>query len=451
MNVKQLHKRHFGTALITAAMVVACTAHAAAVVGGLAPNHAMETAGSRPDWVSVPRTKEARAAWEQASARMAAGQLDEAATGFAAAAKLEPNAIAPLLGSADVAVRQGKTSEALKLVEKAQQLAPDAPEVRIAAGRLAYGLGKKSEAEEHFKRAAAANANIAAPLLDLGEFYLAERRPADAVSVFTKAAALKSAHPGASFGLGRALVATGDAKAAMGAFEQSAKLAPTNPLPLMAMAELYLKASNPKQAIVLLDKALVLDPQLKSARLARADALATQGSKDLARSEYLAMLETAKGSDAALLHAKLAALKQAARDTDGAITALKQAIKADPKFHPAYNDLAWLAAEHKRDLDNGLAWAKTATELAPTSANYLDTLGYVLLARGEKEAAVSAFRRAIALSDAPEYHYHLGLALQAQSQNQAALASYQAALKTGRPFRDLEDAKRRIASLNGNR
>lgn len=450
--MKLTHQRHntLRAIALAAAMALAPWAHAAEVLGELTPKYALDAPGPHPDWILTPRKAEAKAAWKQARSRLAAGQIDEAGAGFAAAAKMEPDAIAPLLGLADVAVRRGKPQDALKLVEQAQKLAPEATEVRIAAGRVAYALGKKSDAENHFKRATAGNPKIAAPLLDLGEFYMAERRHDDAVKVFTTAAALPAPHPGASFGLGRALVAMGNNKSAMGAFEQAAKLAPGNPLPMVAMAELHLRNGDAKQALALLDTALRLDPKLPSARLAHADALAAQGSRDQARSEYLAMLESAQGTQAAVIHAKLAALRQAANDMDGAVAALKQAIKLDPNFHPAYNDLAWLAAQRKRDLDNGLKWAKTATELAPTSASYLDTLGYVLLARGEKEAAVSALRRAIALSpDTPDYHYRLGLALQAQAQTQAALASYQTAIKTGKPFRELDDANRRITQLNG--
>ncbi len=183
------------------------------------------------------------------------------------------DAIAPLLGLADVAVRKGKPQDALKLVEQAQKLAPEATEVRIAAGRLAYALGKKSDAENHFKRAAAGNPKISAPLLDLGEFYMAERRHNDAIKVFTTAAGLPAPHPGASFGLGRALVAIGNTRAALGAFEQAAKLAPGNPLPMVAMAELQLRSGDSKQALALVDKALLLDPKLTSARLAPAPAL----------------------------------------------------------------------------------------------------------------------------------------------------------------------------------
>jgi tetratricopeptide (TPR) repeat protein len=296
----------------------------------------------------------------------------------------------------------------------------------------------------------AGNPKIAAPLLDLGEFYLAERRYGDAIKVFTTAAGFASPHYSASFGLGRALVASGNNKAAMGAFEEAAKLAPGNPLPMVALAELQLRGGDTKQALTLLDKALELDPALISARMAHADVLAVQGAWDRANAEYLAILETAQGTQAAVVHAKRAALRQAANDIDGAIAALKKAIEIDPKFHPAYNDLAWVAAERKRDLDNGLNWAKLATELSPQSASYLDTLGYVLLVRGDNEAAVSTLRRAIALSaDTPDYHYRLGLALQAQGQTRAALNSYQAAIQTGKPFRELEDAKRRISELSG--
>ena len=409
--MKQTHLRD-GTLRAVVFAVIATLgtlAHGVAVVSELTPPNPMDPGGPRPDWVVTPRIASAKTAWEQARALLAAGKIDEAAAGFLAAAKIEPDSIAPLLGLADVAVRKGKPLEALDLVEKARKLAPEAPEVRIAAGRLAYAMGKKSDAEDHFKRAAAGNPKIAAPLLDLGEFYLAERRYGDAIKVFTAAAGLPTPHPGASFGLGRALVASGNNKAAMGAFEQAAKLAPGNPLPMVAMAELHLRGGDTKQALSLWDKALLLAPTLISARMAHADARPVKGSGDRANADYLAILETAQGTQAAVVHAKLAALRQAANDIDGAVAALKKAIDIDPKFHPAYNDLAWLAAERKRDLDNGLKWARLATELSPKSASYLDTLGYVLLVRGDKEAAGSTLLQAIALSaDTPDYHYRLG-------------------------------------------
>ncbi|MDB5292324.1 MAG: hypothetical protein JWL69_3565, partial [Phycisphaerales bacterium] len=53
-----------------------------------------------------------------------------------------------------------------------------------------------------------------------------------------------------------------------------------------------------------------------------------------------------------------------------------------------HNQLAWLAAECRRDLDKALEHAKRAVELEPNHAAYIDTLGETYFQRGEIEKAV---------------------------------------------------------------
>jgi tetratricopeptide (TPR) repeat protein len=68
------------------------------------------------------------------------------------------------------------------------------------------------------------------------------------------------------------------------------------------------------------------------------------------------------------------------------------------------NSAAWLAARCRRDLDAALAHARSAVELEPASAGYLDTLAEVHFQRKEKDEAIKAIKRSIALAPKNAYY-----------------------------------------------
>lgn len=88
-----------------------------------------------------------------------------------------------------------------------------------------------------------------------------------------------------------------------------------------------------------------------------------------------------------------------------AVLAEHEAVMRDwPKCAWARNQAAWLAACCRRDLEQGLAHARKAVELAPEAAGYHDTLAEVLFQLGKKDEAIAAEKKAIALSPAREYY-----------------------------------------------
>jgi tetratricopeptide (TPR) repeat protein len=68
-----------------------------------------------------------------------------------------------------------------------------------------------------------------------------------------------------------------------------------------------------------------------------------------------------------------------------------------------HNNLAWLCAACRRDLDTGLDHARRAVELSPDNTGYLDTLAEVLFQRGDKEKAIEMMKKAIALNGMKPY------------------------------------------------
>jgi tetratricopeptide (TPR) repeat protein len=69
----------------------------------------------------------------------------------------------------------------------------------------------------------------------------------------------------------------------------------------------------------------------------------------------------------------------------------------------AHNSLAWLCASTRRNLDVALEHANRAVALEPSSAGYHDTLAESHFQRGDKEQAIAAIRKAIALDGKRTY------------------------------------------------
>jgi tetratricopeptide (TPR) repeat protein len=133
-----------------------------------------------------------------------------------------------------------------------------------------------------------------------------------------------------------------------------------------------------------------------------------------------------------------------------ATRSFKAAIAADPKLAVAYNNLAWMEAEQKGNLDQALAWAQKATQLDPRVTNYWHTLGAVYLARGENAAAVKALNEAVkGPSPSAEHLYRYGVALARSGQKADAVLALRRALEINPKFGNAANAKQLLAELGG--
>jgi putative PEP-CTERM system TPR-repeat lipoprotein len=84
-------------------------------------------------------------------------------------------------------------------------------------------------------------------------------------------------------------------------------------------------------------------------------------------------------------------------DIPKSISIYNDVVVEQPKNFIAHNNLAWLYFERNK-LDKALVHAETAFALAPQVANIVDTYGKVLLASGNKKAALSHARDASTLA-----------------------------------------------------
>jgi len=84
-------------------------------------------------------------------------------------------------------------------------------------------------------------------------------------------------------------------------------------------------------------------------------------------------------------------------DTAAAESAYRKALKVSPKFALANNNLAMLLATLRKDLDEAVSLAKTAVQVRPTSASFLDTLAFVQHRAGRDDDAIATAQQAVAL------------------------------------------------------
>ena len=131
------------------------------------------------------------------------------------------------------------------------------------------------------------------------------------------------------------------------------------------------------------------------------------------------------------------------------MAAYRKALALNPQDPRPYNNLAYLYAEQRRNLDEALGLARRAAELAPKNASVQDTLGWVYLARGQMPEAERSLTDAVALApQQPTIRYHLGVAHYQRGQKAEAAAAFRRALELGK-FSEEDAARKLLRELGG--
>ena len=267
------------------------------------------------------------------------------------------------------------------------------------------------------------------------------------------------------------------------AFEKAAELAPENPIPVDQLIEIDLLAKNfdaarqrvqrhfqkapdsagahflegkilvaegkwdPAEAA--LRKTLELDPNFSSAYDLLVQTYLATNKLPQAISELREYLDKHPENVAALM--LLALVYERMNDFPNARDAYEKVLSKSPDFALALNNLAYLYAERLNNLDKAFELAQKARGLQPTEASVGDTLGWVLYKRGDYQQALTILREAAGkIPDNPEVQFHLGMTYYMMGQTEAARAALQKAAGATTDFSGKDEARRRLALLEGN-
>lgn len=219
---------------------------------------------------------------------------------------------------------------------------------------------------------------------------------------------------------------------------------PENPALLDIEARIRARSAQPDEARKLFESALATDAEFAPALEGLGMLAAQLGEHDVA----LGYFERALESDPTNPNYLYATAQQALLigERSRAIEYLSTVALHAPGHVQANNDLAWLLAEDGEDLDRARLLATRAATLGP-QPNTFDTLAFVLLKQGNAEAAVDALERAIAAGhDSASLRYRLGLALLARGDKERAISRLRSALEL-EPFPEAEAARAELARL----
>lgn len=383
--------------------------------------------------------------YSEAIKRMAAGDATAAEALFKSALEKDPGHANSLLGLAEIAARRNHTDLASKLIYRAVKADPNNAHAQASLGRLLAMQGRYSDAEVALKKAGALDRNLIRPRMDLADLYAtALRKPVEAIALYRNVIAIAPNHAGAHYGYGMAQMRQGNPLEARTAFELSARLEPENPLPAIALARVSLQENSLDDAMTWIESALKVQPTFADALELRGDVQQARKSPESALADYAAAVRVQPNQVSALM--KQGVLLQQMGRTDDAGKAYLLAVKINPKLPVAYNNLAWMAVENKKNLDQAEAWSKKAVDLGPEMADFHDTLGWVYRAKGNLKAAEQSLKRATSLKYAPaSAFYHLGLVLQESGKPKEAADAFEKTLALDNAHRAAEQALRRLS------
>jgi tetratricopeptide (TPR) repeat protein len=206
-----------------------------------------------------------------------------------------------------------------------------------------------------------------------------------------------------------------------------------------------------------LRRAIELDPNYLVAYEALAALYINTKQEERAIAEYQKIISIRPES--AGPYTLIGMLEYGKQNYDRAIENYRKALERDPNNAIAANNLAYLYADGKGNVDEALRLAQGVVQKNPNVAGFLDTLGWVLYKKNLQAAAVEQFRKAVTINEAQAraanvtpsatYHYHLGLALKGNGEKEESRRELQTAIKLSEKaqFAYLEDAKKELATL----
>ncbi len=382
-----------------------------------------------------------------------------------------------ILGLAALAKGRGDAREYLARVNQAHNTAPQALKPIILLSNLYIGQGDLTKALVYARQANDAHPNHVAALSTLGNVQLLSGEVNNALSTYKKLAELAPKSSEAQLRLARAQIANNQARAARATLLKAQQMAPTNvavqdallqmellerkfdaalriarqfqtttpksPLGFEREGDIRLAQGQAAQAVISYDQAINRAPSSTGViKLLRA--LHFSGNTQRV-DERLAVWLTQYPKDLQV-HAYAAEYYLITERNRNAIAQYEYLLHQLPEQAPYLNNLAIL---YQRVQDKrAQATAERALKLAPNSAGIQDTLGWILVEKGEVEAGGLLLKKAV--SGAPRaasVRYHYAVALVRQGKTTEAKKELQILQTSRTPFPEVEVARKLLATL----
>ena len=363
---------------------------------------------------------------------------------------------------------KGAVSLGTDLVARLDKTAPDREnspqllaEIRektyLTRGTAQLQLKNVAAARQDFEAARQVVPNDPLVYNSLALASLTEDKPQDAISSFENALHVDATNFDALNGLINLYARNQELDKAHARIDQALSAYPNVASLHYLKAQVYGYQRNIPSVEAELNRALELDPNYLNAYSALAALYINTKQEDRAIAEYQKII--AKRPENAAPYTLIGMLEYQRQNYDAAVENYRKALEKDPNSAYAANNLAWLYADGKGNLDEAVRLAQGVVQKNPNIAGFIDTLGYVYYKKNLHTAAVEQFRKAVSINEAQSrianispsatYHYHLGIALKGSGDKEEARRQLETSIRLSEKTRfvELEDAKKELAAL----
>jgi tetratricopeptide (TPR) repeat protein len=384
-----------------------------------------------------------------ARAHVANGEPEMAAEILRRALEASPNNAAVRLDLAQLMAETGSALQAKPLIDELARQQPDNPEILDTQFKIAMTTGDMAKAKGAAEAIAAARPRSSLGYLYQGLVEEAGRRLEESVKLYDRALELQ---PDAVEPLQRLAAVLVELKRLPEALKRLDAVRERDPQSVAAAlieGDLYMGLQRPKDAMPVFRSVLERAPRspLGYGRLATAELAARDDPAAIAT--LRAGIE--KSADPEPLQLALATLYETKGQPEEAVGVYEVMLQRNPQAELAANNLAMLLVTRRSDAASFERAGRLAARFAQsTNPDFLDTYGWVLYKRGDAAAAVVTLRGVVAKApESPVGLYHLGMAQVEAGQTDGARDSLTHALKSGKPFPGMNEARLALERLSG--
>ena len=303
---------------------------------------------------------------------------------------LDPNYAPGWVALAEANFAAGHHAQADHLVRSALKRAPSYVPALLLQAQMSLAARKPDEAEAALHQLLNADANNQQALASLAQVRLANGKPVEAEALLAR---LDAQDAGVTMLRAQAKAASGKVPEALALLEDASRREPGNIAVRHTLARLALRAGKTAMALAHYQKLVAEKPNDLELRLGFANALGLSGEKQKAAAEYR-QVQAKSGQDARpWLH--YAALMSQEGNANEARDGYREALNRDKNNPYALNNLAFLMAKKREDLQTALSYAQQAKRTMPESAAINDTLAYIYLLLGMSRNAAAAIEETL--------------------------------------------------------
>ncbi|RJG07039.1 PEP-CTERM system TPR-repeat protein PrsT [Noviherbaspirillum cavernae] len=367
----------------------------------------------------------------------AEGKNDEARTWLERAVSAHPDAVQPAQLLVTHHIRAGDRQTALALANKLQNTHPDHPEFLDLLAQTQFASGDKAGALDSYGNLAVLMPDSAPVQFRIAAIGIAMQNDTAATAALKKAVRLDPAFVDAQIALAGIEMRKGNHDEALSIARQVQRQQAASPAGYALEGDVLMVQKKPAAAAKAYEQALALGRNGTLMTKVHG-ALVQAGNTKEADLRLAQWLKEHPADSRTRMY--LAELNLMTKQYKTAIAQFQAILQSDPKNAVVLNNLAWAYAQEKDP--RGLEFAEKAHQLAPDNPAIMDTLGWMLVEKGDAARGLPLLQKAASLApEALEIRYHLVLALVKSGDKPKARTELEQLLATGKSFSKLDEAK----------